>query len=93
MNSSTKTSQRVAIVLLVALILVFIFTQTSILSVLLASPWWIYLVIAGIIFSGYMSMKYMLEDHEVENEYIEKEGSVFIERMEAEREKRNVEKI
>ena len=54
--NTNKLSQRIALLLLISLIVVFLFTQTSAGTILLSSPWWIYLVIAGIIFSGYMSM-------------------------------------
>jgi len=48
-------------------------------------PWWIYLVLAGIIFSAYMMIKTAKEDQEVDMEFIEKEGEVYIQRMEEEK--------
>jgi rRNA processing protein Gar1 len=51
-------------------------------------PWWIYLVLAGIVFSAYMMIKTAKEDQEVDTEFIEKEGEIYIERMEAERARR-----
>lgn len=51
-------------------------------------PWWIYLVLAGIVFSAYMMIKTTKEDQEVDMEFIEKEGEIYIERMEAERARR-----
>ncbi|EKN70495.1 Sporulation protein YhaL [Schinkia azotoformans MEV2011] len=51
-------------------------------------PWWIYLVLAGIVFSAYMMIKTAKEDQEVDMEYIEKEGEIYIQRMEEERARR-----
>ncbi|MED1561056.1 hypothetical protein AJ85_07175 [Alkalihalobacillus alcalophilus ATCC 27647 = CGMCC 1.3604] len=90
--NSNKASQRIALFLLIALVVVFLFTQTSLGGILLASPWWIFLVIFGILFSAYMSMKYSLEERHVEHEFIEKEGQIYLERIEEEREKRKIEK-
>ncbi|MGM0846378.1 MAG: sporulation YhaL family protein [Bacillota bacterium] len=51
-------------------------------------PIWMYLIVAGIFVSAYMAMKSAKEDREVENEWIEQEGEVYIKRMEDEKEKR-----
>lgn len=51
-------------------------------------PWWIYLVLAGIVFSAYMMIKTAKEDQEVDLEFIEKEGEIYIQRMEEERARR-----
>ncbi|MCM3004747.1 sporulation YhaL family protein [Priestia koreensis] len=51
-------------------------------------PFWIYLVVAGIFFSGFMAIKTAQQDREVEDEFIEKEGEVYMERLEQERERR-----
>ncbi|HHW39291.1 MAG TPA: SigE-dependent sporulation protein [Bacillales bacterium] len=51
-------------------------------------PWWIYLVLAGIVFCAYMMIKTAKEDQEVDMEYIEKEGEIYIQRMEEERARR-----
>lgn len=48
-------------------------------------PWWIYVLICLIFFSGYMSFRAMRAEKELEQQYIEREGKVYIERMEAER--------
>lgn len=53
-----------------------------------AFPWWGYLVIAGIIFSAYMLVRTAKEERDLENYYIEKEGEIFIKRMEEEKERR-----
>lgn len=52
-------------------------------------PWWIYLVLAGIVFSAYMMIKSAREDQDVDMEFIEKEGEIYIQRMEEERARRN----
>ncbi|KMJ55001.1 hypothetical protein AB685_29565 [Bacillus sp. LL01] len=57
-------------------------------AALLASPWWVYFVIAGILLSGYLSVKYSKEEREFEQEWIEKEGNVYMERLAEEKARR-----
>ncbi|EJV88862.1 sporulation YhaL family protein [Bacillus cereus] len=52
-------------------------------------PWWIYLVIIGIVLSGYMVLYTSKKEQEMDNDFIEKEGEVYMKRLEEEREKRN----
>lgn len=87
----TQKNKQVALFLLVILAVSFIVTQTAIGAFLLSSPWWIYFVLVGIGLSGYMTVKYFLEDRRYENEWIESEGNVYIRRMEEEKERRNIE--
>ncbi|ABS21142.1 sporulation YhaL family protein [Bacillus cytotoxicus] len=54
-------------------------------------PWWIYLVIIGIVVSGYMVLYTSKKEQEIDNEFIEKEGEVYMKRLEEERERRNQE--
>lgn len=82
--------KRFATYLLLILALGFLVTQTTIGTILLASPWWVYLVLIGIFLSGYLSFKYSLEDKQVEKEWIEQEGNVYIERIQQEKEAREV---
>lgn len=51
-------------------------------------PIWLYFVVAGIFVSAFMAIKTAREDREFEQEWIEKEGKVYIERMEEEKERR-----
>lgn len=51
-------------------------------------PIWIYFVIIGIFASGIMAIKTAREDKEMEVEWIEKEGQVYLDRMEQEKERR-----
>ena len=51
-------------------------------------PIWLYFVIVGIFVSAFMAIKTAREDREFEKEWIEKEGEVYIERMEEEKERR-----
>ncbi|WP_226670071.1 sporulation YhaL family protein [Metabacillus litoralis] len=55
---------------------------------MLLLPWWIYVCIIGIILSGYMAFKTHQQDKEIDDEFIEKEGQVYIERIELERQKK-----
>jgi Na+/melibiose symporter-like transporter len=54
------------------------------------NPWWVYFVVAGIIFSGYLSFKYAKEDREVEQRWIEQEGETFMEPIRKRREKKQM---
>ncbi|MBP3951458.1 sporulation YhaL family protein [Bacillus suaedae] len=85
-------NKKLALGLLMILVLGFIVTQTSLGSLLISSPWWVYFVLAGIVASGYLAVKYTLEDHESEQEWIEQEGNVYMERLEKERQQRHVER-
>ncbi|BCB02925.1 sporulation YhaL family protein [Bacillus sp. KH172YL63] len=51
-------------------------------------PIWMYLVVAGIFGSAFMTIKSAKEEKSLEDEWIEKEGEVYIHRMEEEKEKR-----
>ncbi|MFS0671920.1 sporulation YhaL family protein [Ornithinibacillus sp. 179-J 7C1 HS] len=55
---------------------------------ILGMPWWVFMVILFIFFSGYMSFRAMRAEKELERQYIEREGQVYIRRMEEEREQR-----
>lgn len=48
-------------------------------------PWWIYVLIFFIFFSGYMSYRAMRAEKELEQQYIEREGKIYIDRMNAEK--------
>ncbi|NCU16535.1 sporulation YhaL family protein [Pallidibacillus pasinlerensis] len=51
-------------------------------------PFWIWLVVAGIVFSAYMTIRTNREEQEFEMKEAEMEGEIFIERMEREKERR-----
>lgn len=52
-------------------------------------PIWTLILIGGIIISAYMAVKTGREERERENELIEREGEVYIKRIEKEREERS----
>nr|WGD69291.1 sporulation protein YhaL [Bacillus subtilis] len=52
-------------------------------------PWWVYLCIVGIIFSAYKLVAATKEEEKVDQAFIEKEGQIYMERMEKERERRS----
>ncbi|ENQ3077334.1 MULTISPECIES: sporulation YhaL family protein [Bacillus] len=54
-------------------------------------PWWVYLIIIGIVVSGYMVLYTSKKEQEMDNEFIEKEGEVYMKRLAEERERRNQE--
>lgn len=55
-------------------------------------PWWIYLIIIGIVVSGYMVLYTSKKEQEIDNEFIEKEGEIYMRRLAEERERRHQEK-
>ncbi|CAN2252602.1 MULTISPECIES: sporulation protein YhaL [Bacillus] len=52
-------------------------------------PWWVYLCIVGIIFSAYKLVAAAKEEEKADQSFIEKEGQIYMERMEKERERRS----
>lgn len=51
-------------------------------------PWWVFIVIIFIFFSGYMSFRAMRAERELEKHFIEREGQVYMKRIQEEREER-----
>jgi hypothetical protein len=51
-------------------------------------PVWILLIVGGIMISAFMAVKTGREEREQENELIAREGEVYMERLEKEREER-----
>lgn len=65
--------------LLLLFIVRFLYLVTPVATKLQTTPWWIYIVVGGIVLSGFLSFKYAREDREVEQRWIEQEGEVFME--------------
>ena len=59
--------------------------QGGAVTMLFNIPWWIYLIIMFIIFSGYMSYRAMRVEKILEQHYIEREGQIYMERIRQER--------
>ncbi|GEN52993.1 SigE-dependent sporulation protein [Halobacillus litoralis] len=51
-------------------------------------PIWVFLCIVFIFISGYMAIRAMRAEHNLEQEYIEREGQVYLKRIEKEKERR-----
>jgi len=51
-------------------------------------PLWVYAAFLFMCFAGVMAYRAMYAERKLEQQFIEKEGEVYIERMEAEREAR-----
>ncbi|CAG9622542.1 sporulation YhaL family protein [Sutcliffiella rhizosphaerae] len=51
-------------------------------------PWFMLLVVIGICFSAYMTLRSAKEEKEIEDVIIEKEGQVYMDRIQEEREKK-----
>lgn len=54
-------------------------------KMVLGIPWWVLFCIVSIFFSGYMGFRALLAERELEQQFIEREGNIYVERMEAER--------
>ncbi|HLQ70666.1 MAG TPA: sporulation YhaL family protein [Bacillota bacterium] len=51
-------------------------------------PWWVLLMVLFIFLSGYMAFRAMRAERRLENYYIERDGNVYMERIERERQMR-----
>ncbi|WP_439313133.1 sporulation YhaL family protein [Virgibacillus sp. W0181] len=51
-------------------------------------PWWVLMLVVLIFLSGYMAFRAMRAEHILEQQFIEREGEVYINRMEDERKRR-----
>lgn len=57
---------------------------------ILGVPWWVFMMILFIFLSGLMAFRAMRAEQRLEEQYIEQEGRIYIDRMEEERrEKQN----
>ncbi|GAF22276.1 hypothetical protein JCM19047_2017 [Bacillus sp. JCM 19047] len=50
-------------------------------SIRSCQPWWTYLLILGIVFSGYQWIRALKEEKEIDEDFIEQEGNVYMERI------------
>jgi hypothetical protein len=57
---------------------------------ILGMPWWVFMIIIFIFFSGYMAFRAMRAERELEQHYIERDGQVYMKRIEDERENRRL---
>lgn len=51
-------------------------------------PWWILVIALFIFLSGYMAYRANRAERKLEQQFIEKEGSIYVERMQTERKRR-----
>ncbi len=45
-------------------------------------PWWVLMIIVFIFFSGYMSYRAMRAERKLEQQFIEQEGQIYMNRLE-----------
>ncbi|KGX85277.1 sporulation YhaL family protein [Pontibacillus litoralis] len=50
--------------------------------VIAGMPWWVLLIIAIIIYSGYMAFRSIKEEKQMERNFIEQEGRKYMKRIE-----------
>ncbi|SES69540.1 Sporulation protein YhaL [Oceanobacillus limi] len=48
-------------------------------------PWWVFMMVLFIFLSGYMAFRAMRAEKELEKQYIEREGKVYMDRIEEDR--------
>jgi hypothetical protein len=58
-------------------------------QMLIGMPWWGYILLFGILFSGYMVLRTTIEERRMDENWIEQQGDVYIQRMNKEKEKRS----
>lgn len=51
-------------------------------------PIWVYFVVTGIVISAFMAVKTGREERKFEQEMIEREGDIYMQRLESEKEQR-----
>ena len=51
-------------------------------------PWWVFVVLAFICFSGYMSFRAAQAERKLEQHFMEREGQIYMERMKQEQHER-----
>lgn len=51
----------------------------------LGVPWWVFITILLIFLSGYMAFRAIRAEQKLEQQFIEKEGNKYMERIEAEK--------
>lgn len=51
-------------------------------------PWWSYFVVIGILFCGYKVFEGVMEDYRLDQAHLEREGQIYLARMQRERERR-----
>ncbi len=55
-------------------------------------PLWVFIVIVMIFFSGYMAFRTMQAERKLDEQFIEKEGQIYIDRMREEKERKAMRK-
>ncbi|MFQ3543775.1 sporulation YhaL family protein [Halobacillus rhizosphaerae] len=55
-------------------------------------PIWVFFCIVFIFLSGYMALRAMRAENKMEQHFIEREGQIYLERIEEEKEKREKER-
>lgn len=53
-------------------------------------PLWVFFVIVMIFFSGYMAFRAMHAERKIDEEFIEREGKIYLDRMSEEKKERAV---
>lgn len=86
------TKAKRSLIIIGLLLVFFVLQQAGTLATLVEEfqtmPWWGYFVLAGIVYSGFKYLTINQEEEEIDHQWIEEQGKVYINRMEEEREER-----
>jgi hypothetical protein len=61
------------------------------LYMILGIPWWVFMFILLIFFSGYMAFRAMRAEKKLDEQFIESEGKIYMDRIRKERSSKNQE--
>ncbi|HET7616759.1 MAG TPA: sporulation YhaL family protein [Bacillales bacterium] len=86
----SKQAQGWITVAAIAVLMMILWTDwlSATYAFLTSIPWFVYLLMAGIVYCGYRFVSLSKEDHKADQQWIEQEGNIFIRRMNREKEKR-----
>ncbi len=84
-----KKGAKRSFVVIGGLVGLYVLNAVGFFSFLTTLPWWMYFVVAGILFSGYRFLVESRSDREADQEWIEEQGKEYMNRIELERKKRS----
>lgn len=85
-----KKGAKRSLAIIGGLVGLYVLKTVGVFTSLAQLPWWMYLVIAGILFSGYRFLVESQKDKNADKEWIEEQGQVYMERIDAERKRRSI---
>lgn len=84
-----KKGLKRSIVVIGGLAVIYVLKSIGIFSFLATLPWWMYFVVAGILFSGYRFLIESRSEREADRKFVEEQGQVYMNRIEEARKKQS----